>query len=346
MKYFAISFKNSKLIILDQTKLPLKIKYLQIKNIQESFRAIKELKVRGAPLIGVFAAYSVYIGAKNIRTKSKPAFLQHIFKDIAYLKQCRPTAVNLSWALDRVKKKIVQNKHKSIKELITIIRQAAESIHKEDIKLCKNIGKFGAKLIKPNDRILTHCNAGFLATSGQGTALSIIYEAHKLYPNIKVYADESRPLLQGSRLTCWELLSRKIKVTLICDSMAAYLMKKRGIDKVIVGADRITKNGSVANKIGTYNVAILCKYHNVPFYVAAPSSSFDLSLNSADNIPIEERDPREVKFFCGKASAPLGVGVWNPAFDTTACNLITAIITEKGIIRPPFRKNIAKILGK
>ncbi|MBN2119911.1 MAG: S-methyl-5-thioribose-1-phosphate isomerase [Candidatus Omnitrophica bacterium] len=345
MKHFSLSFKNSKLTIIDQTKLPLKVSYLEIKTIKDAFTAIKRLKVRGAPLIGVFAGYSVYVSIKNIKTKSKKAFLKTVFNNIQHLKISRPTAVNLFWALDRIQNKIIANKNRSIKTIKTVIKNESRAIHNEDIKLCQGIAAFGAKLIKPKDAILTHCNAGFLATSGQGTALAIIYRAHKRYPGIKVFADETRPLLQGARLTAWELTSRKIDTTLICDNAAAALIKAGQIDKTIVGADRITKDGAAANKIGTYSLAVLCKYHKIPFYVAAPSSTFDLNLRSWRSIPIEERSPQEIKSVFGKAIAPKKVKAYNPAFDITPPQLITAIITEKGIIRPPYGKNIKKVIG-
>lgn len=343
MKHFSLSFSNEKLKIIDQTKLPLSVKYLEIRNITQAVQAIKKLKVRGAPLIGVFAAYSLYISLKSPRLKSKKAFINQIYKNISRLEKSRPTAVNLSWALNRIKTEISRNKHKSNSKLLQIIKQQAQSMHQQDIELCDKIAKFGLKLIQPKDSLLTHCNTGFLATAGEGTALAIIYRAHKLFGNIKIYADETRPLLQGSRLTCWELLSRKIKVTLICDNTAACLMRNKKINKVIVGADRITQKGYVANKIGTYNLAVLCKYHRLDFYVAAPSSSFDFSIENPEEIPIEERGKNEVRIVFGKKIAPPKVDVYNPAFDITPPELITAIITEKGIIRPPFRRNIRKI---
>jgi len=344
LRHFSLSFKKDRLVILDQSGLPIKTKYIEIKNIGQSFRALRSLKVRGAPLIGVFAGYSIYISIKDIKTRCKQTFLGKLHENIDYLKRSRPTAVNLFWALDRIKKKVSENRNANIGKMKNIIRKEARLIHKEDIILCDGIASFGSKLIRPGDSILTHCNAGFLATSGQGTALAIIYKAHKLHRDIKVYADETRPLLQGARLTCWELSSRKIEVTLICDNMAAYLIKKGMINKVIVGADRITAAGFVANKIGTYNLAVLCKFHKVPFYVAAPSSSFDLTLKNSSDIPIEQRNPGEVKNIFGKAIAPRNVAALNPAFDVTPPHFISSIITEKGIIKPPFGKNIKSVI--
>ncbi len=343
MKHFSLSFRKGNLIILDQEKLPQKVCYREIKNINQAFLALKRLKVRGAPLIGVFAGYSLFISIKSLKAKSPQAFLKILDKNIEYLKNSRPTAVNLSWALERIRKKVLMNLDKDVDSLKEIVRKEAQAIHQEDIQLCERIAQVGVKLIKPNDSILTHCNAGFLATSGEGTALSIIYKAYKKYPNIKVYADETRPLLQGARLTCWELSCRGIEVILICDNMAGSLMAKGKITKVIVGADRITKKGFIANKIGTYNLAVLAKYHKIPFYVAGPVSSFDLSLNRGEDIPIEERNPQEVKTFGGKSVAPKKVKAYNPAFDVTPPELITAVITDKGIITQPLEKNIEKL---
>ncbi len=344
MRHFSLSFGNERLIILDQEGLPSQVKYIEIKNIKDSFQALRSLKVRGAPLIGVFAGYSLYISIKNLKTKSKKVFLKILNKNIEYLKSSRPTAVNLFWALERIKRKVLSNLNKEVNSLKDLIKEEASLIHQEDIELCRKIGQFGAKLIEPSDCILTHCNTGFLATAGEGTALSVIYTASKKYPQIKVYVDETRPLLQGARLTCWELSSRKIETILICDNMASSLMRKGKITKIIVGADRITAKGFVANKIGTYNLAVSASYHRIPFYVAAPTSTFDLSLKEERDIPIEERNSLEVKTILGRIPiAPKKVKVYNPAFDVTPPQLITAIITDRGIIKPPFEKNIRKV---
>lgn len=343
MKNYSLSFKKDELIILDQTKLPLKVEYLKIISLEQAFKAIKNLKVRGAPLIGVFAGYSLYLSLKNRSFKSKREFFKRLNKNIFYLKTSRPTAVNLSWALDRIKRKAEDNSGKDITGIKEIIKKEAKAIHREDILLCRKIAESGIKLINSRDRILTHCNTGFLATSGEGTALSIIYEAQRKYGNIKVYADETRPLFQGARLTAWELLSKKVDVTLICDNMPAYLMKMGKIDKIIVGADRIASNGDTANKIGTYSLAVLAKHHKIPFYVAAPSSSFDLSLDKGEDIPIELRGEREIKFIQKKQITPSKTPVWNPAFDLTPAGLITCLITEKGIISHPLKANIAHL---
>jgi len=340
----ALIFKNRRLYYLDQRKLPLKEEWKECKNLRDAFLAIRELRIRGAPLIGVFAGYSVYIAIKNHREQDKGKFFKFLERVISFLKTSRPTAINLFWALDRIKKVVYQNKSKSIKELKELILKEAEMIHYEDRLLCRKMAENGIRLIKKGDRILTHCNTGFLATSGEGTALGVIYKGAHRYKNIKVYVDETRPLLQGARLTSWELIKRKIDVTLISDNMAAYLMQKGEIDKVFVGADRITRCGDVANKIGTYNLAVLAKYHHLPFYVVAPSTSFDLTIEKGEEIPIEQRSPDEVRKVLGKIYiSPKRVKVYNPAFDVTPCQLISAIVTDRGIIKPPFKESILKI---
>jgi methylthioribose-1-phosphate isomerase len=342
----AIIFKNNRLFYLDQRYLPSKEIWRECKTLKEGYSAIKHLKIRGAPLIGVFSAYCICI-ALNKFSPHKNIFLRQLKEAIEYLKKSRPTAVNLSWALERLEKVVLQYKDREVSIIKKEIVKEAKKIHKEDIDLCKKMAEFGAGLIKPGDRILTHCNTGFLATSGQGTALAVIYKAHQIYNNIKIYVDETRPLLQGARLTCWELKKKKINFSLICDNMAAYLMQKKKIDKIFVGADRIAANGDVANKIGTYNLAVLAHRHKVPFFVVAPSNSFDLKLKKGETIPIEERNEDEVRKVLNKVYiAPKGIKVWNPAFDITPHRYIKAIITEKGIIKPPFRENIRKILEK
>jgi len=340
----ALKFKNNKLFYLDQTQLPLKEVWQECRNLGEGYSAIKKLKVRGAPLIGVFAAYCVCIHLKHLSLR-KQSFLKQLKRAIKHLQSCRPTAVNLSWALKRLEAAVFDNKERSLPEIKKRILKEAKLIHKEDIELCRKMADYGAGLIKKGDRILTHCNAGFLATSGEGTALAVIYKAKQIYKKIKVYADETRPLLQGARLTAWELIKKKIPSAVICDNMAAYFMQKKQIDKIFVGADRIAANGDTANKIGTYNLAVLAQYHKIPFYVVAPFSTFDLELENGECIPIEERRQDEVRKVLGKIYiAPKKMKVHNPAFDVTPRKLITAIISDKGIIYPPFKKNIKKIL--
>ena len=338
MQFDAIFYKNKRLIIIDQRALPVRLKKIEARNIKDVYDYIKTLAVRGAPAIGVFAAYGVLIGIKKIRIDNKKQFFKELTRLVGYLKKSRPTAVNLFWALDRMLKTAYKNYEKNLRDIKMALEKEAYTIHREDMAMCQRIGVNGAKLIKKHDRILTHCNAGSLATGGIGTALAVIYKAKSQGKDIKVYADETRPLLQGSRLTAWELEKRGIDITLICDNMAALIMKEGKIDKVIVGADRIARNGDTANKIGTYSLAVLAKAHNIPFYVAAPSSTIDLSLKDGSQIPIEERSPGEIKNISGVRIAPVGVKAYNPAFDVTPFNFITAIITEKGIIERPYRK--------
>lgn len=340
----SIKFKKSKLFYLDQTKLPGKEVWRECRNIADGFRAIKNLEVRGAPLIGVFAAYCVAVYAKKLNLKREKFFIE-LKKSIYTLKSCRPTAVNLAWSLKRLEDCLSKNRGLDINALRKVLLDEAKAIYEQDVALCRRMADFGAGLVKSGDAILTHCNAGSLATAGEGTALGVIYRANELYVNIKVYADETRPLLQGARLTAWELTRRKVDCTIICDSAAASLMQKGKIDKVFVGADRIAANGDVANKIGTYSVAVAANYHKVPFYVVAPFSTFDSSFLTGSKIPIEERSGQEVRTILGKVDvAPKNVKVFNPAFDVTPAKLITAIVSDRGVIYPPYNKNIKKIL--
>lgn len=340
----AIKFENNRLFYIDQTQLPLKEVWRECENLEEGFLAVKKLRVRGAPLIGVFSAYCVCVHLKNL-SSIKELFLKQFEESISYLKSCRPTAVNLSWALRRLEQSVLANKGKSLIQIKTAVLKEAKDIHKQDVMLCRKMADHGVKLIKNGDSILTHCNTGFLATSGEGTALAVIYKAKKVGKDIKVYSDETRPLLQGSRLTAWELGKKKIPFAVICDNMAAFLMQKKKIDKIFVGADRIAANGDVANKIGTYSLAVLANYHKIPFYVVAPFSTFDLKLKDGKFIPIEERHMEEVRMVMNKVYiAPKEAEAYNPAFDVTLSTLITAIVTDKGIIYPPFKKNIAKVI--
>ncbi|MFH1519651.1 MAG: S-methyl-5-thioribose-1-phosphate isomerase [Candidatus Omnitrophota bacterium] len=341
----AIKFKNKRLFYIDQTKLPLKEAWKECEGLDSGYKAIGELQVRGAPLIGVFAAYCLYVHFKN-KSLTKKKFLSEFQKASKRLKSCRPTAINLAWALERLERAGSKNKNKSVSQIKEIILNEAKAINQEDILLCERMADYGVKLIKKGDRILTHCNAGFLATSGDGTALAVIYKAHEFYKDIKVYTDETRPLLQGSRLSAWELTKRGVPTTVICDNMAAILMAQGKIDKIFVGADRIAANGDAANKIGTYGLAILANYHKIPFYVVAPFNTFDLKLKSGKSIPIEERNKDEIRKLVNKVEvAPKKVKVYNPAFDVTSHKLITAIVSDKGIIYPPFIKNIVQTLG-
>jgi methylthioribose-1-phosphate isomerase len=320
--------------LLDQTLLPAEEVYLEITDFHEIMTAIKELKIRGAPAIGVAGAYGMVLGAMQIMAKSKAAFVSELHDVAIAISGTRPTARNLFWAIERME--LAAAKGKNVEEIKTILLKEAKKIHNEEADATIALSKNGNELIKDGMTILTHCNTGPLATTGYGTAVGIIIYAHMQGKKIQVYADETRPLLQGARLTTWELRKIGIPVTLITDSMAGYFMKKGKIDCVIVGADRIAANGDTANKIGTYSVAVLAKENRIPFYVAAPTSTFDLSLSTGARIPIEQRNPAEVTHIKGIAIAPRYVGAANPAFDVTPNKYITAIITEKGIIRKPI----------
>jgi methylthioribose-1-phosphate isomerase len=333
--------------IIDQTRLPDALVYLDIIDIESMVEAIKVLRVRGAPAIGVAAGFGVYlIAACYTGTPDKSAFLSYLEEKSDYLMQARPTAVNLSWAVLRQMKMIrAEAANNDIEGLKSRLLKGAIQILEEDRTACMSIGEHGFHLIRNSKNILTHCNAGGLATSEYGTALAPVYVAADKGLLIHVYSDETRPLLQGSRITAFELSAAGIPVTVICDNMAASLMRAGKIDAVIVGADRIASNGDVANKIGTYPVALAAKANKVPFYVAAPSSTFDLSISDGSRITIEERDPEEVTCGFGKRTAPLGVNVYNPAFDVTPAELVTAIITEAGVFRPPYQAAMIRMFS-
>lgn len=338
-----IEWIGRKVRIIDQTKLPHKFVYVEIKNVHSMWQAIKKLKVRGAPALGVAGAFGVLLGIGNIKPKNYKEFKKRLNAVIKYLASSRPTAVNLFWALERMKRCAGVNAKKPLREIKDILRKEAFKIMKEDKDVCRRMASFGAKLVKNGDRILTHCNAGGLATVDYGTALGVLFKAKRDGKKIKIFVDETRPLLQGARLTTWELLRAKIDVTLICDNMAASLMGKGKIDKIFVGADRIARNGDVANKIGTYNLAVLADFHKIPFYVVAPLSTFDFKLSSGKDIPIEERSGDEIREILGKRIAPAKVKVYNPAFDVTPHRLVTAIVTEKGIFKPPHLPQVRHI---
>lgn len=331
--------------LIDQTLLPTELKFVYCEDIKSIWHAIKTLMVRGAPAIGIAAAMGVVLGIKDIYAKNTDAFLKELKQVTTYLGTSRPTAVNLFWGLARMERVAQENKGKSVQEIKEVLLREALKIQDEDKVICRQIGENGVGLIKDGSGILTHCNAGGLATADYGTALAVLFKAKEQGKRIAVYADETRPLLQGARLTAWELLHAGIDVTLICDNMAAHVMKLGKVQCVIVGADRIAANGDTANKIGTFGVSILAKEHGIPFYVAAPVSTFDLTIKSGDEIPIEERSPEEVTNGFGKKTAPEGIRVFNPAFDVTPAKNITAIITEKGVIQKPSVENIRRILG-
>lgn len=345
MSIKTIQYIKGKVRIIDQTKLPNKLSYIDCRDVKTLWRAIKKLEIRGAPAIGIAAGFGVVLAIKHSKAKTSRQFMFEVEKAARYLATSRPTAVNLFWALERMRRVTRQNLDKSVASLKRCLVRKAMQILEEDRRICRAMAKFGSKLINKADRILTICNAGALATADYGTALGVMYEAKKQNKRIKVYVCETRPLLQGARLTTWELKKEKIDVTLICDSMAADLMRKRCIDKVFVGADRIAANGDAANKIGTYNLAVLAKFHNIPFYVVAPVSTFDFSLKKGSKIPIEQREIKEVTQIQGKAIAPAKVKVYNPAFDVTPQRLIGAIITEKGIFKSPNSKSLSLLKG-
>ena len=339
--------------ILDQTLLPDQIEYIKCRDYNTVCQAIRRLSVRGAPAIGAAAAYGLVLGAAALQTDDGREFIAGVERIAGDLVATRPTAVNLQWAVDRMLRVLPHSIGDGIGDSIgdTIgdspaavkekLLAEAQAIYREDLEGNRRMGQFGAELIPPEAAILTHCNAGALATAGIGTALGVIRAAHQAGKKISVYADETRPLLQGARLTAWEMRQEGIPVTIITDNMAGYLMAQGMADLVIVGADRIAANGDVANKIGTYGVAVLAKEHGLPFYVAAPLSTIDFNLSSGRDIPIEERDAAEVTGFAGRLVAPEGVNVWNPAFDVTPARLVTAIITDRGVVYPPYSESLA-----
>ncbi len=331
--------------MIDQTLLPNQFREIECESLESIWEAIKVLRVRGAPAIGVAAAYGVVTGLRQHRDATRAEFNTQLETVTSYLASSRPTAVNLFWALDRLNAVAAQNATLSASEMHDRLFDEAQVIDAEDREMCTEIGRHGRTLLADGMGVLTHCNAGGLATAGDGTALSVMFAAVAAGKSIHVYADETRPLLQGARLTAWELQQRDIPVTVICDNMAAQVMKEGRIQAVVTGSDRIAANGDAANKIGTYGVAVLAKAHNIPFYVAAPSSTFDLSLNHGDQIPIELRDRDEITNGFGRKTVPDGVGVYNPAFDVTPAELITAIVTERGIVWQPTTAAIAEHLA-
>jgi methylthioribose-1-phosphate isomerase len=335
--------------LIDQRRLPAEFINIQCRTVEQLFEAIQTLTVRGAPAIGVSAAYGLVLAMQKLNPADN---LEQGLKVLAeardYLASSRPTAVNLFWALERIyqnaKEFATGQPQATVQELRKAVLTEANAIYREDVDMCRRIGQNGERFIKEGAGILTHCNAGALATAGQGTALSVMFEAHKNGKKFRVYADETRPLLQGARLTAWELKQAGIDVTVICDNMAGWLMKQGRVDAVITGADRIAANGDAANKIGTYSLSILAREHGIPFYIAAPSSTFDLSIKSGAEIPIEQRPADEVVFFGDRKTAPERVDIYNPAFDVTEARDIAAIITEKGVIENPSSERVCEHL--
>jgi methylthioribose-1-phosphate isomerase len=331
--------------MIDQTLLPNELRKIDCTTVESVWEAIKSLRVRGAPAIGVAAAYGVIIGLQSVAESDGATFESRLTEVTEYLATSRPTAVNLFTMLNRIQAKATNTAELNSGQRLAVLLEEAQAIEFEDREMCAAIGRVGAELLSDSPTVLTHCNAGALATAGNGTALAVIFEAAAQGKDIHVYADETRPLLQGARLTTWECQQRNIPITLICDSMAGWVMKEGRIDAVVTGADRIAANGDAANKIGTYSVALLAKAHGIPFYVAAPSSTFDMTLASGDEIPIEEREPEEITCGFGRQTAPANIGVYNPAFDVTPAEHITAIITERGLIQPVTRQEVEKVIG-
>jgi methylthioribose-1-phosphate isomerase len=339
----SVSYENGTLTILDQTKLPNLTEFIKIDRIEDAWDAIKQLKVRGAPAIGIAAAYGLLLGVRKATEVNFDAFYEEFQKHSNYLATSRPTAVNLFWALKRMNERVLKEKEKPISSIKNALEDEAHLIRQEDEEVCRSIGEHALTLFHDGIGVLTHCNAGGIATAKYGTALAPMYLAKEKGWNIKVYADETRPLLQGARLTTWELQQAGIDVTLITDSMAAMVMSKGWVQAVIVGCDRVAANGDVANKIGTYGIALLAKAHNIPFYVAAPLSTIDISTKTGKDIPIEERNAEEITEGFGTITAPVGVKVFNPAFDVTPAEFITAIITEKGVLKGNYQEVLPKL---
>ncbi|MBI4284598.1 MAG: S-methyl-5-thioribose-1-phosphate isomerase [Chloroflexi bacterium] len=337
-----IEWLGDRVRLIDQTRLPQAEVYLDLTDYHDVAAAIKELKIRGAPAIGVAGAYALALGALHVKAATRKEFLKEFEKIKQAIASTRPTARNLFWSLERLAQ-VAQTSSEDVARTKEALVNEALRIHAEEAEATLKLSEFGAALLKDSSAILTHCNTGALATAGYGTALGVIKWAIKQGKHIRVLATETRPLLQGARLTCWELKKADIPATLITDSMAGYLMSLGKIDGVIVGADRIAANGDTANKIGTYTLAVLAKAHNIPFYIAAPTSTIDLSLASGKGIPIEERRPEEVTGFQGVTTAPADMAVANPAFDVTPHHLITAIITEKGVVGEPYGEGIKEI---
>lgn len=338
-----IAWQDDNVVMIDQTKLPGELVLHRCATAQQMAEAIRSLRIRGAPAIGIAAAYGVVLGLQGSSASTFEEFQEQMDRIIALMRSTRPTAVNLPWALERLRSVAGRHRDVSVAKIKKALLQEAQAIHQEDAELCRQIGENGQQLLGDGARVLTHCNAGRLATGGIGTALGILYVAHQRGKRVTVYADETRPLLQGARLTTWELMQAGIPVTLICDNTAACLMAQGKVDVVLVGADRIAANGDVANKIGTYNLAVLCQKHRLPFFVAAPSSTLDFGLSRGGQIPIEERAPEEVTEIYGQRIAPMGVPVRSPAFDVTPTSLISAIVTEAGVFTPPYRRSLSRM---
>ncbi len=343
MPVVTISWNDGKIRLIDQTRLPQELVYLDIDDIPTLAEAIRKLRVRGAPAIGIAAAFGLLLAAEQYPGDDREGFLRHLEQTADTLRRTRPTAVNLGWALDRMLQTVAAHPQASVGELRRFLHEQAMTMYEDDRRINRRIGEYGASLIPNPAEIITHCNTGALATVDYGTALGAIFTAHAAGKKLHVWVDETRPLLQGARLNMWELMHEGIDATLICDNTAAFVMQQRRIDLCIVGADRIARNGDTANKIGTYQLAVAAHHHHVPFYVAAPLSSVDFSIADGSAIPIEERGAEEVTQGFGRRTAPEGAKVYSPAFDVTPAELITAIITEAGILKPPHSESLSRL---
>ena len=342
-----VRFEEDTMLILDQTQLPCDMVYLEMNTKEDVWDAIYKLKVRGAPAIGVAAGYGLYISVRDLEAENYNDFYNQFMEVKNYLASSRPTAVNLFWALDRMEACVKKNQDKPVTEIKALLLTEAEAIRTEDECACRAMGEYGLSLLKPGMGILTHCNAGTIATAKYGTCLAPLYIGHEKGYDFKVFADETRPLLQGARLTAWELNQAGIDTTLICDNMASIVMKNGWIEAVVVGCDRMAANGDGANKIGTSGVAILAHEYGIPFYMFVPTSTIDLNTKTGDDIHIELRNGEEIyKLWYAKDMAPEGIKTYNPAFDVTPAKYITAVITEKGIVYPPYDENLKKIFEK
>jgi methylthioribose-1-phosphate isomerase len=343
LKLETVAWHNNQVVLIDQSCLPERLSYRRCRTVAQVWEAIRSLKVRGAPAIGAAAGLGLVLGVSCRRYAGVKACREKADAVAAYLASARPTAVNLAWALERVLRAAFQGNAGTVNQIQSLMLAEAQAIIREDRLHCRAMANNAQPLIKNNARIMTYCNAGILATIDYGTALGVIYRARELKKTIKVYSCETRPFLQGARLTCWELRQKKIDVTLLCDNMAGDLMRQGKIDVIFIGADRIARNGDTANKIGSYSLAVLARHHRIPLYVVAPHSTFDLRLPSGKTIPVEQRDGREVsRMWFKKPMVPEGVKIYNPSFDVIPHALITALVTESGIIRPPYVKSIQR----
>jgi methylthioribose-1-phosphate isomerase len=340
-----IGWEGNHIRLVDQRRLPLETQWVVCRDLEEVIAAIKDMAIRGAPAIGVAAAMGLALGARSIEAQEYETFRETFLEMARDMESARPTAVNIRWAVERMKEIMDEMRGRGVDEIKEALRRESQDILERDIEINRRIGEYGLALIPNSATILTHCNAGSLATGGYGTALGVIRAAHEAGKHIHVVVDETRPLLQGMRLTAFELMEEGIPATVIVDSAAGYLMRKGKVDLVIIGADRIAGNGDTANKIGSYQLAVLAKENRIPLYVAAPLSTFDLTLEEGDLIPIEERDPNEILTFAGQQLGPEGLHAFNPAFDITPAAYISAVITEKGVLRPPFGENIRRMAG-